>query len=67
MSADQKQQLFCNLAEGMQGNVDLADRWRYEDTDRFPVPEVGAGASPGSDVITYGNWGGINQRWSFVP
>jgi len=33
-----------------------------------PVQVIdGAGASPGSDVITYGDWGGVNQRWNFVP
>lgn len=26
-----------------------------------------AGTSPGNDVITYSDWGGGNQRWSFVP
>jgi hypothetical protein len=25
------------------------------------------GTTPGNDVITYGNWGGANQRWRFIP
>lgn len=34
----------------------------------YPTQVVdGAGTTPGSDVITWGNWGGTNQRWSFVP
>jgi hypothetical protein len=34
----------------------------------YPTQVVdGAGTAPGNDVITFGNWGGTNQRWNFVP
>lgn len=26
-----------------------------------------AGSTAGSDIITYSDWGGANQRWSFIP
>jgi len=33
-----------------------------------PVQVIDAvGTAAGNDVITYGDWGGLNQRWSFVP
>lgn len=33
-----------------------------------PVQVIDAvGTADGNDVITYGDWGGLNQRWSFVP
>jgi ATP-dependent exoDNAse (exonuclease V) beta subunit len=36
---------FVNaLSDGMQGDATLDDRWRYEETDRFPVPAVEPGA-----------------------
>jgi ATP-dependent helicase/nuclease subunit A len=36
---------FINaLGEAMPGDATLDDRWRYEATDRFPVPAVGPGA-----------------------
>lgn len=32
-----------------------------------PVQVIDAvGTSPGNDVITHGDWGGRNQRWSFI-
>jgi endonuclease/exonuclease/phosphatase family metal-dependent hydrolase len=34
----------------------------------FPAQVVDAiGTAAGGDVITYGDWGGANQRWRFVP
>jgi hypothetical protein len=34
----------------------------------YPTQVVdGAGTAPGNDIITFGNWGGTNQRWNFVP
>ena len=36
---------FVNaLSMGMAGDDDMADRWQYRDTDRFPTPVVGEGA-----------------------
>jgi ATP-dependent helicase/nuclease subunit A len=36
---------FVNaLSMGMAGDVDMADRWQYRDTDRFPTPVVDEGA-----------------------
>jgi ATP-dependent helicase/nuclease subunit A len=37
---------FVNaLAAEMSGDGELDDRWRYDETDRFPVPPVAAGAT----------------------
>ena len=36
---------FVNaLSAGLTSGVDLPDRWRYEETDRFPTPDVAPGA-----------------------
>jgi ATP-dependent helicase/nuclease subunit A len=36
---------FVNaLSAGITSGVDLPDRWRYEETDRFPTPDVADGA-----------------------
>jgi ATP-dependent helicase/nuclease subunit A len=36
---------FVNaMAAGMQSDADVPDRFRYEETDRFPVPDVSPGA-----------------------
>jgi hypothetical protein len=34
----------------------------------YPVQAVdGCGTTPGSDIRTYRDWGGSNQRWRLVP
>lgn len=34
----------------------------------YPTQVVDAiGTTPGNNVITYGDWGGANQRWRFIP
>lgn len=56
----------CTGSSNQRFTVDEATGTIAVRTD--PVQVIDAvGTSPGNDVITYGNWGGVNQRWSFIP
>jgi len=56
----------CNGNANQRFDVDTASGVIRMRTHPTQVVD-GVGTAPGGDVITFTNWGGVNQRWNFVP